>query len=263
METACAELFIGHVAWTKANARTRCLSSSMIFFWLSFIALIVAVTGCAYLLAAIVLVSRSVRKPVQWRANAVPGVTILKPLYGNEPGLFENLSSFCAQHYPGHVQIVFGVQDPSDPAIAVVRRLQNARSARDLNLVVELVVEAKVRGSNRKVSSLVNMASRIRHDVVVIADSDIRVNPDYLSQVVAELHTPGVNAVTCLYYGVPIAGMWSNFCALAINAHFLPSVVFGMALGLARPCFGSTLALRHQTLAELGGFLPLVSLLCH
>ena len=226
----------------------------MIFFWLSFIALIVAVTGCAYLLAAIVLVSRSVRKPVQWRANAVPGVTILKPLYGNEPGLFENLSSFCAQHYPGRVQIVFGVQDPSDPAIAVVRRLQNARSARDLNLVVE----AKVHGSNRKVSSLVNMASRIRHDVVVIADSDIRVNPDYLSQVVAALDHPGVNAVTCLYYGVPIAGIWSNFCALAINAHFLPSVVFGMALGLARPCFGSTLALRHQTLAEIGGFMPFV-----
>jgi len=226
----------------------------MILFWLSLTAMLVAATGCAYLLAAATLVSRSVRKLVQSRAKVAPGVTILKPLYGNEPGLFENLSSFWTQDYPGHVQIVFGVQDAGDPAIPIVRRLQNAPDARDL----QLVVEATAHGSNRKVSSLVNMQSRIQEDIVVIADSDIRVNPGYLGEIVAALSQPGVNAVTCLYHGVPLAGIWSNLSALAINAHFLPNVVFGMALGLARPCFGSTLALRHQTLAEIGGFMPFV-----
>jgi ceramide glucosyltransferase len=226
----------------------------MILFWLSFTALLVATTGCAYLIAATIIVSRAVQKPAQSRAEAVPGVTILKPLHGDEPGLFENLSSFCTQDYPGHIQIVFGVQDPSDASVAVVRRLQNAWPTRDL----DLVIETKVHGLNRKVSSLVNMASRIQQDVVVIADSDMRVNPGYLSQVVAALDQPGVSAVTCLYYGVPVAGIWSAFCALAINAHFLPGVTFGLALGLARPCLGSTLALRRQTLGEIGDFMPFV-----
>jgi len=226
----------------------------MIFFWLSLAALLVAAMGCVYLVAATILVSRSVRKRVQPCTKTVPGVTILKPLHGNEPALFENLSSFCAQDYPGPIQIVFGVQDPTDASIAVVRRLQNTRAERDL----DLVIEAKVNGLNRKVSSLVNMAPRIQRDVVVIADSDIRVNPSYLSRVVAAFDQPGVSAVTCLYFGIPITGIWSNFCALAINAHFLPSVVFGIELGLARPCFGSTLALRRQTLEGIGGFMPFV-----
>jgi ceramide glucosyltransferase len=226
----------------------------MIFYWLSLIALILACAGCAYLVAATILVRRSVRKPAQPRAEAVPGVTILKPLHGDEPGLFENLSSFCTQDYPGQTQIVFGVQDPGDASVTAVKRLQDLWPTRDL----DLVIGTKVHGSNRKVSSLINMASRIQGDVVVVADSDMRVGPDYLSRVIAALHRPGVSAVTCLYYGVPLTGIWSRLCALAINAHFLPGVVVGLALGLARPCFGSTLALRRQTLGEIGGFDPFV-----
>ena len=188
---------------------------------------------------------------------AVPAVTVLKPLHGDEPGLLDNLGSFCSQDYPGPIQVVFGVQDPGDGAVAVVEHLQKAQAARDL----DLVIETKVHGLNRKVSNLVNMAPRIRHDVVVLADSDMRVDPDYLSRVTAALDEPGVGAVTCLYYGVPVAGMWSSLSALAINAHFLPGVVFGSALGLARPCFGSTLALRRQTLGEIGGFIAFVDCL--
>ena len=149
------------------------------------------------------------------------------------------------------------MQNPNDGAIAVVERLRNAQAARDL----DLVIEAKVHGLNRKVSNLFNMAPRIRHDVIVIADSDMRVDPDYLSRVVTALDEPGVGAVTCLYYGVPVAGTWARFSALAINAHFLPSVVVALALGLARPCFGSTLALRRTRLGEIGGFMAFVDCL--
>jgi ceramide glucosyltransferase len=109
---------------------------------------------------------------------------------------------------------------------------------------------------NRKVSNLINMAPRIRHDVVVLADSDMRVDPGYLARVIAALEEPGIGAVTCLYYGVGVTGRWASLGALVINAHFLPSVVAGLGLGLARPCFGSTLALSREALAAIGGFKP-------
>jgi ceramide glucosyltransferase len=181
-----------------------------------------------------------------------PPVTVLRPLYGDEPGLFDNLRSFCVQDYRGDIQIVFGVQRPDDDAIATVERLRRALPGRDL----DLVIETKTHGLNRKVSSLVNMAPRIRHDVVVVADSDIRADPSHLSRVIAALEEPGVSAVTCLYYGVALTGIWARLGALFINAQFLPSVVVGLALGLAQPCFGSTLAFRRATLATIGGFKP-------
>ncbi len=229
----------------------------MMLFWLSVTASLVAVAGCGFLVTATILVARAAGSPARPRAVVVPAVTVLKPLHGDEPGLLDNLGSFCSQDYPGPIQVVFGVQDPGDGAVAVVEHLRKTQTGRDL----DLVIETKVYGLNRKVSNLVNMAPRIRHDVVVLADSDMRVDPDYLSRVTAALDEPGVGAVTCLYYGVPVAGVWSSLSALAINAHFLPGVVFGSALGLARPCFGSTLALRRQTLGEIGSFIAFVDCL--
>jgi ceramide glucosyltransferase len=229
----------------------------MILFWSSVMASLIAVAGCGFLIAATILVARAAGSPARPRTLAPPSVTVLKPLHGDEPGLLDNLGSFCSQAYPGPIQVVFGVQNPSDGAVTVVEHLQKTLAGRDL----DLVMETKVHGLNRKVSNLVNMAPRIRHDVVVLADSDMRVDPDYLSRVTAALDEPGVGAVTCLYYGVPVAGVWSSLSALAINAHFLPGVVFGSALGLARPCFGSTLALRRQTLGEIGGFIAFVDCL--
>jgi ceramide glucosyltransferase len=229
----------------------------MVLFWSSVMASLIAVAGCGFLVAATILVARAAGSPARPHALAMPAVTVLKPLHGDEPGLRDNLGSFCNQDYPGPIQVVFGVQDPGDGAVAVVEHLQKTQAARDL----DLVIDTKVHGLNRKVSNLVNMAPRIRHDVVVLADSDMRVGTDYLSRVTAALDEPGVGAVTCLYYGVPVAGLWSSLSALAINAHFLPGVVFGSALGLARPCFGSTLALRRQTLGEIGGFIAFVDYL--
>src|SRR5262249_24377254 len=184
-------------------------------------------------------------------------ITILKPLYRDEPGLYENLASFCRQDYPGPVQIIFGVQDAGDSAIAVVERLRQANPDAEL----DLVVDATVRGSNRKVSNLVNMAKRIRHEVLVLSDSDIRVAPAYLSRLTAALAPPGTGAVTCLYHGVALGGTWSRLFALGVDAHFLPGVLVGLALGRARPCFGSPIAMRRDTLAAVGGFEAFVDLL--
>jgi ceramide glucosyltransferase len=221
----------------------------MILFWSSVTASLLAVVGCGYLVAATILVGRFARRPASAALSSAPGVTVLKPLHGGEPGLLENLVSFSTQDYPGPVQIVFGVQDANDDAVAVVRQLRNIAPTADL----DLVVESKTHGLNRKVSNLINMAPCIHGEVVVIADSDMRVAPDYLSRVIAALQAPGVGAVTCLYHGVAVTGVWARLAALTINAQFLPSVVVGLALGLARPCFGSTIALRSEALARIGG----------
>ena len=224
----------------------------MDLIWLSYLVLLLALAGCAYGLVAAALAGRFVRRPAPVLTGAAPSVTILKPLCGMEPNLYENLETFCRQTYPGAVQIVFGVQNAADPAIPVVHRLVKAYPA----LRLDLVVDARQHGSNRKVSNLVNMSAEIAHDVVVLADSDMVVKPDYLARVVAELSQPGVNGVTCLYHGVPAhRGIWAHLSALAIDVQFLPNVVMGTALGLAKPCFGSTIAFTAQALAEIGGFI--------
>ena len=221
--------------------------------WLSPIFLTLAIAGCVYGLLAATLAARFAAKPAPVLAEDAPrpSVTILKPLCGQEPNLFENLDTFCRQSYAGPVQLVFGVQNVADPAIAVVRRLQEAHPA----LCIDLVIDARQHGSNRKVSNLINMAEQIAHDVIVLADSDMVVKPDYLERVVAELSAPGVTGVTCLYHGVPAdRGVHAHLSALAIDVQFLPNVVMGTGLGLAKPCFGSTIAFTAASLARIGGF---------
>ena len=155
------------------------------------------VLGCLFMIIAARLVP-SFAEPAPKGRRAGPAVTILKPLHGDEPGLFECLASFCRQDYDGEVQIVFGVSDPRDPAIAVVERLRAAYPEKTL----ELVVDPRIAGINPKVANLINMSPQIRHEIVVIADSDIRVMPDYLSRIVAALERQGGGGLTCPYYGI-------------------------------------------------------------
>ena len=214
----------------------------------------IAIVGSIYAVAAGLLVTRFFRR-LEPPATEFSAVTVLKPLHGDEPSLRAHLEAFCTQDYPAPVQIVFGVQDPFDPAIEVVRDLQRRWPELDL----ELVIDERVYGLNRKISNLVNMEPRIRHPVVVMADADIGVDPGYLSRVVSALSDPKTGFVTCTYVGKAMGGVWSDLSAMAVNYHFLPSVAVGVALGLARPCFGATIAFRKSTLEEIGGFLPLAN----
>jgi ceramide glucosyltransferase len=219
------------------------------FAWLSFLCFVVAGLGCFYALAAAWL-CRGLGPLARGGEGCLPAVTILKPLHGAEPELYANLASFCVQDYPGPIHIVLGVQDAADPAIGVVRRLIKEFPAVD----IELVVSSRRHGANRKVSNLVNMASRIRHETVLLSDSDIRVEKDYLRRVVPPLSDPRVGIVTCLYEGCSSASLWARFAAQMINHHFLPNVLFGLRFSLARPCFGSTMVFRRSTLLRIGGF---------
>jgi ceramide glucosyltransferase len=208
-----------------------------------------ALVGSAYALFAIWAARSFLRARRPTPSATFPPVTILKPLHGAEPDLYGNLASFCRQDYPAPVQVVFGLSDPGDPAAALVRDLIAEFPDRDL----ELVINARRHGTNAKVSNLINMQAAARHEIIVIADSDIVVAPDYLADVAANLGQPGVGLVTCLYRGVGANGIWSKVAAAGINYHFLPNVLVGLKLGLATPCFGSTIALSKATLAKLGG----------
>ena len=223
---------------------------------LAIVCLLIAFAGCLYLGYAAFVSSGFVPEP--WPELAAwPPATLLKPLRGVEPALSRNLASFCEQNYPAPVQIVFGVHSADDPAIDVVKRLQPDFPHIDFNVIVDTATH----GANPKVSNLVNMTPAIEHGFVVLSDSDIAAPKDYLRRVAAALDEPGVGAVTCLYYGVPVGGFWSKLAALGIDAHFLPAVLVGLRLGLATPCFGSTIALRRSQLEAVGGFAPFADVL--
>jgi ceramide glucosyltransferase len=179
-------------------------------------------------------------------------VTVLKPLCGLEPRLEDNLATFCDQTHP-HYQLVFGVRDPHDPAIAVVERLSRRFPSRDM----QVIIDPRVHGSNLKVSNLINMLRAARHPWLVLADSDIAVPPDYLERVTAPLHDPGVGIVTCLYHGRAAGGFWTRLGALFIDGWFAPSVRVASSLGGSAFGFGATIALRAATLRAIGGFDPL------
>jgi len=227
-----------------------------VLWWLGLVCLSLSICGAIYACAADFAVRRFLRRPTL-PPSAFPTVCILKPLHGDEPGLYENLESLCRQDYPGVVQMVLGVQNPNDAAIAVVHALRAAYPQSDLTLVIDPTSH----GANRKVSNLINMASRARAEVLVISDSDVRAGPDHLKQIVATLEQPKVGLVTCLYRGRSVGGFWSTLAAMDVNYRFTPSVVIGLMLGIARPCLGPTMALRSALLDEIGGFHRLSNLL--
>jgi len=187
----------------------------------------------------------------------LPPVSILKPLKGIDPAIWENFCSYCEQEYP-EFQLIFGVSDPGDPAIEVVRKLQ----AEYPNLPIELIVCDRVLGTNIKVSNLVQMLPAARHEHILVNDSDIRVPADYLRKVIAPLADDSVGLVTCLYRGVASLTLGSRLEALGIGIDFVPGVLSarflerGLHFGL-----GSTLAFRRRDLESIGGFEELLDYL--
>ena len=199
---------------------------------------------------------------------------MLKPLHGDEPLLEDALSSVCQQDYPTW-QVVFGVRDAADAALAVVRRVQ----ARCAECDIAVVVDSARHGANPKVANLINMLPAAKHDLLVIADSDLHVTPNYLASLVAMLEQPGVGLVTTLYVGRPlptpshkrlgssfndtlpalVGGGWGEgqfptiLGAAQINQYVLPGALLARAMG-RQDCLGATMALRRDTLERIGGF---------
>jgi ceramide glucosyltransferase len=176
-----------------------------------------------------------------------PLVTILKPLSGVESDTYTNLVSFCQQHYPEY-QIVFSVRESHDPAIELVEKLQQQFPAVD----IQLVVSDRMIGANLKVSNLANGLTAAKHDILIIADSDISVGEDYLQRVVQPLQDDQVGVVTCLYRSTA-EGLAATFEALGTASDFHAGVLVSRLLEGVKFAFGSTIVIRRQLLEQIGG----------
>jgi ceramide glucosyltransferase len=184
-------------------------------------------------------------------------VSILKPLKGTDPEMYESFRSHCLQDYPVY-EILFGINDANDPAAALVESLKQEFPRQS----IRLVLCEKNLGANGKVSSLVQLAAAAKFDTLLVNDSDIRVAPDYLRTVITELQLPNTGLVTCLYRGIPANTLASRLESLGISTDFVPGVLAakqiegGLHFGL-----GSTLAFRRKELEAIGGFESIVDYL--
>ncbi|WP_199322619.1 MULTISPECIES: bacteriohopanetetrol glucosamine biosynthesis glycosyltransferase HpnI [Calothrix] len=178
----------------------------------------------------------------------LPPVTILKPICGVDRDAEENLASFCQQDYPAY-QIIFAVRDREDPAIAIIEQLIQQFP----NVDIQLVVSDRIIGANLKVSNLANAVTAAKHEILLIADSDIRVGKDYLQRIVQPLQDEKVGVVTCLYRSLA-QGWVTSFEALGIATSFHPGVLVSNQLEKIKFAFGSTIIIRKQALEAIGGF---------
>jgi ceramide glucosyltransferase len=190
-------------------------------------------------------------------ATTLPPVSILKPLKGTDPDIYESFRSHCLQDYPEY-EIIFGVSDPADSAVASVEQLQREFPHR----AIRLLVCSKPLGANVKVSNLAQMAGIASHQHFIVNDSDIRVERDYIRRVIGPLADEQVGMVTCLYRGVPASTLGSLLESLGISTDFCAGVLVarqvegGLHFGL-----GSTLAFRSTDLKRIGGFEAIVEYL--
>jgi len=185
-----------------------------------------------------------------------PPVSILKPLRGTDPNIYEAFRSHCLQEYPDF-EIIFGVSDPQDEAIELVHQLQGEFPDRN----IKLMVCEELLGTNGKVSTLAQMLPHARYDYLIVNDSDIRVDPDYLQRVMAPFEDPKVGMVTCLYRGIAGSTLGSKLEAIGISTDFSAGVLAARVLEGVRFALGSTLAFPRKSLEQIGGFEPLVDYL--
>lgn len=202
----------------------------------------------------------AIRFPLNRRvANTTftPGVTLLKPLKGMDSQTAECLRSWFTQDYPGAVQILFGVADGNDPVCALVRDLIKAHPKHD----AQLVICREQLGTNAKVSSLVQLERSARHEVIIVSDADVRVPPDFLSQMVAPLERAETGLVNCFYRlknSSNLAMRWESFL---VNAEFWSQVLQAQSLKPIDFALGAVMATTRKQLNAIGGFSGLLDYL--
>jgi ceramide glucosyltransferase len=195
-------------------------------------------------------------REASFTVEALPPVSIFKPLKGAPADLYAHLASFCRLDYPV-VQLLCGVRDPQDPAIAVVQRLQRDFPERE----IVLVVNSEIIGSNYKVSTLHHLSREAKHDIFVITDSDVRVEPDYLRAIIPPLTATHVGLVTCLYRGGTLRPFPALLESLLINTVFASLVLVAIQVEKTLYAFGATIAVKRYCLEQIGGFAVLADYL--
>ena len=219
--------------------------------------LLLAIAPLAYYLVAILAAVRFfLRERAKQLSDFTPPVSVLKPVRGVDFASFENFSSFCRQDYPEY-EVLFCVNEMSDPAVAVVRAVMSEFPKRR----IRLLSGATQLGANRKVNNLVLLTKAARYEFVVQSDGDVRVGPNYLREVLAPFADPGVGLVSCFYRGIAEpnlgaelegVGAASDFFAGALVADWLEGTTFAL---------GASVATHKSWLAKIGGYEALAKLL--
>jgi len=200
-------------------------------------------------LVCVVMVRRQASVSPRIPANGWPAVTLLKPVHGLEKNLEQNLRSACAQNYPDY-QVVFSVQDETDPSIPLLKSLQGEFGSDRVTVVIE---QCRA-GTNGKINNLIGGLAKARHEILVISDSDVSLGTDYLKAIVAPLDDPQVGFV-CTFFKATSAGRWfEKMELLTMNACYFPDTAFAYMTKTAKFCIGASVAFRHSTLKDIGGF---------
>jgi ceramide glucosyltransferase len=206
----------------------------------------VASLAALYQLIALLAALRQRTSRRKWAAPAAP-VSILKPVYGQDPGFYQAIRTHALQKYP-EFEILFGIGRTDDPARADIERL-----IRDFPSVSIRLIQCSSQAPNPKVGVLIDLAREARYPVLIVNDSDISVPEDYLQDVSAPLSDENIGLVTCLYR-VEAHDWPSRFEALAVATEFAPSTLVARLFGVSDFGLGSTLAFRKTDLEQMGGF---------
>jgi ceramide glucosyltransferase len=216
------------------------------------IILILALAPLAYYLLAfycVVEYFRSQRrKPIN--REFTPPLSVLKPVRGLDREVYENFASYCRLDYPEY-EIVFAVAEPDDPVISVIEKLQRDFPERKIRLVTKI----PRKGANNKVNNLCALVEAASYNHLVMADSDIRVDPDYLREVAAPFADPLVGAVTTFPRCIPGGNIVADLDAIGLSADSIPGALVARKLeGKVQFAFGWTMATTKKHLAEIGGW---------
>ena len=182
-----------------------------------------------------------------------PPVSIVKPIYGLDRETYENYASFCAQDYPEY-EILFCVSDEADPAVAVIHKIIQDFPDR----AIRLLIGSEPLGVSDKVNKLCRMAREAKHETLIVSDSDVRVDVDYLREVVAPFQDARVGGVTCLYRGLTDNSLAADLEAIGNSTDFAAGVLSAWLFSEVNFMLGATMAVRKTVLAEIGGFESMV-----
>ena len=207
----------------------------------------------AFVLAAAVFARRFLSARSRFVAAPQPPITLIKPLKGEDLDLHENIASFVRQDYPCF-QILFCLASPDDPALACVTRLKKEFPEAD----IEVVVSKNRIGYNPKVNNMANAYPFAKYDLLLMSDSDIRVEPNFLKRMAAPFADPSVGLVTSFYQATGARGMWGCMESLSINANFLPQAACAAGFGM-RFAMGAAMMVRRQAFEASGAFLNLAN----
>lgn len=215
------------------------------------IAIFGTVTSTVYLLLVIAGVLRFAkhRRELLNAPAYTPPVSVLKPVHGSEPNLRENLESFFLQDYP-NFELIFCARSEDDAALQIARQLSEKYPV----LKVRFVTSGEPPWTNAKLYSLEMMWKQAAHDLLVISDSDVRVSPDYLREIIKPFANPSVGMTTCIFRGLPAGGFWTDLEALGYSVEMTSGVVVADMLEGMKFALGPTMVVRRQCVQALNGF---------